>query len=607
MPTKMRRIEIEQVAGNGLLDRRALLGRGVMLAGALGAGAVGAATGAGAEPLKDGPWSLEVGDVIPPYQKPSGFEKAVVRTVDNPKNEPRNSRARTPHHLLKGIITPNGLHFTICHGGVPDIDPAQHKLVIHGMVKQPLAFTLEDLERYPMVSRIGFVECGGNSAPLFSNEPIQANVQALHGLASCSEWTGVLLSTLLEEAGVDPKAKWIIAEGADSPHLTRSTPLAKVMDDAMVAMYQNGERIQPGQGYPMRLWLPGYEGNMNVKYLRRIQVTDQPALTYYEARTYSQILPNGKAYRFYFLQEVKSFITSPSPGLTLKEPGIYEITGVAYAGTGASPRCWCRQTAARAGPRRRCRSRGSPRPSPASACRGGGTASRRSCRAGPGTRPATCSRPASNSSRRAARPPSRHRCSAFRASTSTRSPAGPWTARERSAMSMRKFAIGAVVATCAWGLAFADAPKLGKPLSPSDLSAWDINILPDGTNLPPGSGKAADGAKIFAEKCALCHGDNGAGGIAGRLVGGPPKASLDGGKTIANFWPAATTLFDFIRRAMPYNAPRSLSDQEVYALTAYLLAANKLIGEGEAIDAKTLPKVQMPNRDNFIIRFPDRI
>jgi cytochrome c len=172
---------------------------------------------------------------------------------------------------------------------------------------------------------------------------------------------------------------------------------------------------------------------------------------------------------------------------------------------------------------------------------------------------------------------------------------------------MRKLAIGAAVATCAWGLAFADGPKLGKPLNPSDLSAWDINVLPDGTNLPPGSGKAADGAKIFAEKCALCHGDNGSGGIAGQLVGGPPKASLDGGKTIANFWPASTTLFDYIRRAMPYNAPRSLSDQEVYALTAYLLAANKLIGEGEEIDAKTLPKVMMPNRDNFIIRFPDRI
>jgi sulfane dehydrogenase subunit SoxC len=126
----------------------------------------------------------------------------------------------------------------------------------------------------------------------------------------------------------------MIAEGADSPHLSRSVPLAKGLDDAMVAMYQNGERIQPGQGYPMRLWLPGYEGNMNVKYLRRIMLTEEPAMTYYESRTYAQILPDGKAYRFYFLQEVKSFISRPSPGLTLKEPGIYEITGVAYSGTG---------------------------------------------------------------------------------------------------------------------------------------------------------------------------------------------------------------------------------------------------------------------------------
>jgi sulfane dehydrogenase subunit SoxC len=325
--------EPEIVAGNGLLHRRALLGQGIIFAGAVGSGLAGV-TGAAAEPLHDGPWSLNVGTPIPPYQTPSRFEARVVRSLDNPDNVPRNSRARTPHHLLKGIITPNGLHFTICHGGVPDIDPAQHRLVIHGLVNRPLVYTVEALDRYPMVSRIGFVECGGNSAPLFSNEPIQADIQALHGLASCSEWTGVPLSILLEEAGIDPRAKWMIAEGADSPHLSRSVPVAKALDDAMVAMYQNGERIQPGQGYPMRLWLPGYEGNMNVKFLRRIKLTEEPQMSYYESRTYSQILPNGKAYRFYFLQEVKSFITSPSPGLKLKEPGYYEITGVAYAGTG---------------------------------------------------------------------------------------------------------------------------------------------------------------------------------------------------------------------------------------------------------------------------------
>ena len=327
------RQEPEVVAGNGLLHRRALLSSGVMLAGAA-VTAVGA-TGAAAEPLSDPNWSLRWGSVLPAYQVPSRYESKVVRTLDNPDNAPRNSRARTPHHLLKGIITPNGLAFTICHGGVPDIDPAQHKLVIHGLVKQPLVFTLDSLERYPMVSRIGFVECGGNSAPLFSNEPLQENVQAIHGLSFCSEWSGVMLSTLLEETGIDPKAKWMIAEGADSPHLTRSVPVAKALDDAMIALYQNGERIQPGNGYPMRLWLPGYEGNMNVKYVRRIQLTEEPAMTYYESRTYSQILPDGKAYRFYFLQEVKSFITNPSLGLTLGGgPGVYEITGIAYSGTG---------------------------------------------------------------------------------------------------------------------------------------------------------------------------------------------------------------------------------------------------------------------------------
>ena len=311
--------------------RRVLISLG---AGALGTGASAALNNAAAETMVDGPWSNQVGAVIPPYQVPSRFEKTVVRTVDNPDNVPRNSRARTPHHLVKGIITPNGLHFTICHGGVPDIDPDKHRLAIHGLVKRPLVFTLDALERYPMVSRIGFVECGGNSAPLFSNVALQQNVQALHGLASCSEWTGVLLSTLLQEAGVDPKAKWMICEGADSPRLHRSVPLTKGMDDAMVALYQNGERIQPGQGYPMRLWLPGYEGNMNVKYLRRIMLTEEPAMSIYESKTYSQILPNGKAFRFYFLQEVKSFISSPSHGMALKEPGVYEITGVAYSGTG---------------------------------------------------------------------------------------------------------------------------------------------------------------------------------------------------------------------------------------------------------------------------------
>jgi sulfane dehydrogenase subunit SoxC len=322
----------EPVAGNGLLHRRALLGGGIAIAGAMGAGP--SVTGAAAEPLAVDPWTLEPGSNSKAYELPSRFEKNTVRTLSNPNGEPRTQHARTPHHLLNGTITPNGLHFTIVHGGTPDIDPDKHRLAIHGLVKQPKLFTLETLARYPMESRSYFVECGGNSAPMFSREPLQGTVQQLHGLVSCAEWTGVRLSTLLDEVGVDPAATWLIAEGADSPVLARSVPLKKAMDDAMIALYQNGERIMPGNGYPMRLVLPGYEGNMNVKWLRRIKLIDQPAMTYYETRTYSPILPNGKAYRFFFLQEVKSFITHPSVGNGLKGPGYYEISGVAYSGTG---------------------------------------------------------------------------------------------------------------------------------------------------------------------------------------------------------------------------------------------------------------------------------
>ena len=320
------------VAGNGLLDRRAFLRGGAALAAAMTGYTL--ARPAAAAPLADDPRSRAPGTNVPAYGVPSRFEKNVVRTLSNPNGEPRTQHGRTPHHLLQGTSTPNGLHFVISHAGDADIDPEKHRLVIHGLVKRPLLFTLDALARYPMVSRMTFVECGGNSAPLFSREPIQASVQALHGLASCAEWTGVALSTLLEETGVDPKAKWLVAEGADAPALSRSVPIAKALDDAMIALYQNGERLMPGNGYPMRLLLPGWEGNMNVKWLRRLKLVEAPAMSYYESRTYAPILPNGKAYQFYFLQEVKSFITHPSPGLMLKAPGFYEISGIAYSGNG---------------------------------------------------------------------------------------------------------------------------------------------------------------------------------------------------------------------------------------------------------------------------------
>src|SRR5260370_36615609 len=297
-------------------------------------GAVGSDTGPAAEPLANDPWSLAPGITIPPYGQPSRFEDKTVRTLTNPKLEPRGSAARTPHHLLNGTITPNGLHFVIARGGFPDIDPAKHKLLIHGRVKQPMVFTLEALHRYPMVSRVTFVECGGNSAPLFSKDPIQANVQALHGLVSGAEWTGVKLSTLFEEVGIDAQAEWFVAESADSVSMHRSIPVRKAMDDAMIALYQNGERINPSQGYPMRLLVPGYEGNMNVKWLRRIKVVDGPIMAQNESVAYTILMENGKAWRFFYPQEVKSFITHPSPGLTMNGPGFYAISGLSWSGKG---------------------------------------------------------------------------------------------------------------------------------------------------------------------------------------------------------------------------------------------------------------------------------
>jgi len=326
----------QQVAGNGLLHRRALLGKGAAVAGVLGTGLGPNATGAAAEQLTEPSWGLQIGEDTPSYQTPSKFTKNIARTLSNPKFEPRSSIARTPHHLLEGTTTPNGLHFTINHTGVPNIDPKAHRLLIHGLVKRPQVFTLDALLRYPLTSAPAFVECGGNSVPLFSPTPIQANLQALHGLSSCAEWTGVKLSILLEECGVDPKdhSKWMIAEGADAPHLMRSVPIAKAWDDAMIALYQNGEPLMPGNGFPMRLLLPGWEGNLNIKFLRRLKLVTGPAMSFWESQVYTEPMPKGKTYNLTFLNEVKSFITNPSPGQELKQRGIYEISGIAYSGRG---------------------------------------------------------------------------------------------------------------------------------------------------------------------------------------------------------------------------------------------------------------------------------
>ena len=242
--------------------------------------------------------------------------------------------SRTPLQHLDGIITPSRLHFERHHSGIPEIDPDQHRLYVHGLVERPLAFDLEALARYPMVSRIQFLECSGNSGAMVLPEPLQGDCAALHGLVSVSEWGGVPLSVLLDEAGVSPKGSWVIASGADSAAMSRSVPLSKILDDAIVALYQNGEPLRPSNGYPMRLFLPGWEGNASVKWLRSLNVTDQPAMSREETSKYSDLRSDGVAELFTFPMGVKSVITSPSPGLSMRGPGMYQVSGIAWSGAG---------------------------------------------------------------------------------------------------------------------------------------------------------------------------------------------------------------------------------------------------------------------------------
>ncbi|MBI2817929.1 MAG: sulfite dehydrogenase [Acidobacteria bacterium] len=240
----------------------------------------------------------------------------------------------TPIQDTTGIITPNGLHFVMDHDHMerPDIDPKQHRLLIHGQVDRPLSFTLEELKTLPSVSKIYFIECNGNSQP--PRGPGKDSVQDVHGRISCSEWTGVPLALLLREAGLKAGATWLVAEGADAKRYAMGIPLTKGMEDVLVAYGQNGEPVRPEQGYPLRLIIPGFEGNISIKWLRRIKVVDQLYVPRHQA-TNAELMPNGKALWFNFQIGAKSVITRPSGGQKLPGPGFYEITGLAWSGGGA--------------------------------------------------------------------------------------------------------------------------------------------------------------------------------------------------------------------------------------------------------------------------------
>jgi len=318
--------------------RRGVLSGGAVLAGGIASVGAWPSSGATAELSNLPPgvpqWMKEPGAPVlsPPYGQPSAFERNVVRRPRSKTPTATASSTGTPLQDLHGIITPNGLHFERHHAGVPAIDPAQHRLVVHGLVDRPLVFTMSDLTRFPSVSRMHFIECSGNG--FWAGPGPAATVQDTHGLLSCCEWTGVPMSTVLDEVGVKPDASWMLAEGADAAGLSRSVPIAKALDDALLAYAQNGERLRPEQGYPLRLLLPGYEGNTNVKWLRRLKFGDQPFQTREETSKYTDLMPDGTARQFTFVMEAKSVITFPSGGQLLRDRGFYEISGLAWSGRG---------------------------------------------------------------------------------------------------------------------------------------------------------------------------------------------------------------------------------------------------------------------------------
>jgi len=252
---------------------------------------------------------------------PSAFE--------NPERIPTLTTSRTPLQDLYGTITPSALHFERHHGGIPDINPKEYQLTIHGMVDKPLVFSLADLKKFPSVTRVCFIECSGN----FRSGKAEMSPQEICGLTSQSEWTGVMLSTIFREVGIQPKATWFLAEGGDAAVMTRSIPVSKGMDDAMIVYAQNGEAIRPEQGYPARLLLPGYEGNTSVKWLRRIELSDAPFMTREETAKYTETVKDGKIRQFSFVMDARSVITFPTYPVQL-DKGWVEIRGIAWSGRG---------------------------------------------------------------------------------------------------------------------------------------------------------------------------------------------------------------------------------------------------------------------------------
>ena len=327
-------IPVEQSGVNrreGGLTRRKLIAGSASLAGSI------VASRAAAESLADVP-PREVGADLGGHSERSKYVKIAripeagpgQRNVD--PGDAINSKA--PLDKLFGSITPSDLHYERSHSGAPDIDPAKHRLLVHGMVRKPLVFSVEDLKAMPSISRVVFIECTGNGWENWKSADPNLTVQNTHGLVSTNEWTGVPLKFLIDLVGKDHASNWMLAEGGDAAGVDRSIPLTdEILEEAFVAYGQNGEPIRPAHGFPMRLIMPGLEGNLNIKWLRRLKFGDRPWMTRWETARYTQLRANGKATQFQLRMDANSVITSPS-GMMVIKPGYQRITGLAWSGHG---------------------------------------------------------------------------------------------------------------------------------------------------------------------------------------------------------------------------------------------------------------------------------
>jgi sulfane dehydrogenase subunit SoxC len=337
----IRQVWAEARAGRRDFLRRTFAGAAAAAGGLAAAGPAGAQTSAAPGEdaiLKPQAHTTGLGQpvVTDGYGKPSQFEANVQRRQSPGLTQTNQASVSfAPLQSLFGIVTPNGVHFERHHQGWWDVDPRQHRLMVHGLVARPLVFTLDDIMRLPSVSRFHFIECGANTGMEWGNVAVPT-VQYTHGMLSCCEFTGVPLATLLDMAGADwRRGRFVLAEGADGSSMTRTIPTSLIRSGQVLVAYgQNGEMLRPENGYPLRLVVPGVQGVSWVKYLRRIELGDQPFATKDEVLHYVDLMPNGLHRQYTSIQEVKSVITTPSGGQQLLATGFHTISGLAWSGRG---------------------------------------------------------------------------------------------------------------------------------------------------------------------------------------------------------------------------------------------------------------------------------